>query len=172
MAGFVLSTEVQATFGWHFDPDARVFYIPSWWRWNQPQNANVLKGNIKDLSEIPPCALVEQFAQNLETLDPTLHQTFVEGCRIRLPQRPPIQKQYQDQKQDRKREQTKAATNNHDETLVTIAFNVVRDNPKSELENLIDNLQFLARSKGQTVKRQEAIELINLATSELRQARA
>lgn len=26
-------TDVSVTFGWHFDADARVFYIPSWWRW-------------------------------------------------------------------------------------------------------------------------------------------
>ena len=25
--------EVCVTFGWQSDSDARVFYIPSWWRW-------------------------------------------------------------------------------------------------------------------------------------------
>ena len=30
--------EVCVTFGWQFDNDQRVFYIPSWWRWNQPTN--------------------------------------------------------------------------------------------------------------------------------------
>jgi hypothetical protein len=79
--------EVQATFDWCFDPDARVLYIPSWWRWNPPENMNVLLGALKDLGDVPPCRLVAAFAENIETLPPTFHQTFRERCPQRLPER-------------------------------------------------------------------------------------
>ena len=28
--------DVAGAFGWVFEADTRVFYIPSWWRWNAP----------------------------------------------------------------------------------------------------------------------------------------
>lgn len=87
--------DVGETFGWLFDAGARVFYIPSWWRFNPPENANVLLGNLKDLSEIPSSKLVDAFAANLETLPETLWGTFREGCSERLPRRSPTQDQEQ-----------------------------------------------------------------------------
>jgi len=72
--------KTQAGFGWRFDVRAGVFYVSSWWRWNPPENANVLKGNLKDLNEIPSSTLVDVFLSNLATLDETYHQTFLEGC--------------------------------------------------------------------------------------------
>lgn len=50
---------VCVTFGWQYDADARVIYIPSWWRWNPRENENVLKGNLKDLNDIPSRGLVD-----------------------------------------------------------------------------------------------------------------
>jgi hypothetical protein len=88
--------DVASTFGWMFDAASGVFFIPSWWRWNPPANANVLKGNLKDISEIAPCSLVDTFARNLETLPEALHQTFLDGLRQRLLQRSPTQDQYQE----------------------------------------------------------------------------
>ena len=64
------------TFGWRFDPDARVFYIPSFWTWNPPENPKVLKGCLKDLNEIPPSPLIDTFANNLDTLPENLWETF------------------------------------------------------------------------------------------------
>jgi hypothetical protein len=37
---------VCQTFGWWFDSVARVTYIPTWWRWNPPENVNVMKGSL------------------------------------------------------------------------------------------------------------------------------
>jgi hypothetical protein len=91
--------DVTLTFGWLFDADAKVLYIPSWWRWNAPENPHVLEGNLKDLNEIPPCALVEALARNLEHVPAKWHQTFVEGVARRLPKRPVHQEQEQKQKQ-------------------------------------------------------------------------
>ena len=62
---------VLATFEWQFDPDARVIYLPNWWRWNTSVNTNILLGNLKDFSEIPTCGLAEAFAQNTAYLPPS-----------------------------------------------------------------------------------------------------
>jgi hypothetical protein len=68
-----------------------------------------MKGSLKDLNEIGPCALVEAFARNVGTLPETLHQTFGEGLRQRLPTGMPIQDQYQEQDQKQERTDTHAA---------------------------------------------------------------
>ena len=100
---------VCLTFGWVFDDDARVLYVPSWWRWNCPENESVLRGNLKDLSEIPPCGLVEAFTLNLAHVPPDLHDTFIETCRTRLPGHLGPQYQYQEQKQNQDQEQKPSA---------------------------------------------------------------
>jgi hypothetical protein len=65
---------VCQTLGWLFDARARVVYIPTFFNWNPPENANVMKGSLKDLNEIPPCGLIDAFAANIETLPETLRQ--------------------------------------------------------------------------------------------------
>lgn len=137
-------SDVQATFGWHFDAGARVFYIPSWWRFNPPQNANVLKGNLKDLNEIPPCALVDAFARNLGTLHETFHQTFTECLMERLGKRARIQEQDQKQKQDQKQQQRgasrPAAETDADSRLLPFALEALRlARPKTDdMNHLVD----------------------------------
>jgi hypothetical protein len=76
---------VCQTFGWLFDKRSRVLFIPSWFRWNPPDNENVMKGALKDLNEIPPCGLIDAFARNIGTVPATLQATFAEGLRQRLP---------------------------------------------------------------------------------------
>src|SRR5260370_42103530 len=44
---------VRAKFEWPYDRTLRVLYIPSWWKWNTPENPNVLKGNLEDIAELP-----------------------------------------------------------------------------------------------------------------------
>lgn len=144
---------VCQTVGWLFDARARVFYIPSFWKWNPPENANVVKGSLKDLNEIQPCALVDAFARNIETVPETLRETFLEGLRQRLPQGSPNQYQYQDQYQDQKQEHALRASaetgkNNGnivpipDDRVIRAAQNVKRDAPKdASTEYLIDALR-------------------------------
>jgi hypothetical protein len=98
-------SDVCVTFGWLFDAEARVLYIPSWWRWNRPENPNVLRGNLKDISELPTCGVVEAFANNLEYVPPDLQETFIGTLRTRLPERPPTQKQYQEHFQNQDQDQ-------------------------------------------------------------------
>jgi len=87
-------------FGWQFDPRSSVMYIPSWFKWNPPDNVNVMKGILNDLNEIPPSPLIAVFAKNIETLPVTLRPTFAEGLRQRFPNGMPIQEQEQEQEQD------------------------------------------------------------------------
>ena len=165
-----------------FDADARVFYIPSWWRWNPPENQNVLRGNLKDLSEIPPSALCEAFARNVETLPATLRETFVECCRLRLPKRSPIQEQKQEQKQrtgsgtgtraargvavapDTPKPKGKEGTEeNH---LITVARQVLKlTNPNAPLDHLLDTFSSLHHG---SYTRAEANQALSVALSEHR----
>jgi hypothetical protein len=70
---------------WEYDEHNRVLYIPTWWKWNPPENPNVLKGNMKDLSEVAHSTLYSSFYTNTEHLTPNLIETFVKT----LPQTPP-----------------------------------------------------------------------------------
>ncbi len=71
-------TVVLKAFGWQFDAEARVLWIPSWWTFNHPDNPKVLIGNLTDLCDVPASRLVAAFAARIETLPETLHQTFKE----------------------------------------------------------------------------------------------
>lgn len=186
-------SNVAVAFGWHFDADARVFYIPSWWRWNTPENANVLKGNLKDLNEIPPCGLVDAFARNLETLPETLHQTFVEGCRIRLLEPSPIQEQYQGSESEKQEQEPalrrggaprrlclslKAQNGEKQEVgkagmLISIARETLKlTNPRAPIDELVDAFRCTAGHMGKvpTFTKAEAISALNAALSERRAA--
>lgn len=161
---------VCQTLGWLFDGRSRVFYIPSFWKWNPPENVNVVKGSLKDLNEIPPCGLVDAFAKNIETLPQTLHQTFLEGLRQRLPQGSPNQEQYQDQKQKQEQEHAlrarleKAKDNGNlvptpDARVIRAARDVIRESPKnSSTDYLIDALkETTQRQFGVSINRTAAI---------------
>jgi hypothetical protein len=67
---------VCATFGWQFDNQVRVLWLPDWWRYNAPENPNVLKGALNDLSEVPCSVLLDQFLANVADLEPAYRQHF------------------------------------------------------------------------------------------------
>jgi len=82
---------------WRFDKESRVLYLPTWWKYNPPENPNVLIGNLRDLHEIPKTPLIQEFLSNVQYLPETLHETFQKG----LPKRLPNQEQEQEQEQHR-----------------------------------------------------------------------
>lgn len=161
---------VCQTFGWLFDAKARVLLIPSWWRWNPPENANVLKGNLNDLNEVPPCGLVDRFASNMVDIPEALHQTFLEGLLERLPGRSPTQYQDQDQFQDQKQKQALRAKGGTDEKVpawaVAIAKQVVRDvNGKAvDTEYLIDAMIAGCQNEKRSINRTTAIAALAAVT--------
>ena len=61
-------------FGWH-EP-TRVLYLPTWWKYNTPENPNVLKACLGDLHDVPRTPLSTAFCGNLTHLPETFHQTF------------------------------------------------------------------------------------------------
>lgn len=67
---------VCAAFGWQFDPQARVLWMPDWWANNPLEHSNHLIGNLKDLVELPESVLFGAFARNLADLQPSVHQAF------------------------------------------------------------------------------------------------
>jgi hypothetical protein len=148
-------SSICMTFGWHFDAEARVFYIPSWWRWNAPENANVLKGNLKDLNDIPPCGLVDAFARNTGNLPETLLETFFDGVRRHVPQPSSNQKQYQEsESEEQKREHSAlragAINDQKPKSVISvkhrqIASVVLRETPHADTEYLVDAFQFHCR---------------------------
>ena len=81
---------------WQWDSAARVLYIPSWWQWNPPDNANTLIGNLKDLAEVPETKLFKEFTENTQHLSEALSETFAE----RIPKRYRTQEQEQEQEQE------------------------------------------------------------------------
>jgi len=77
---------VIVAMGWKWDPELRVLYIPSWWKWNRPENANVLKGNLKDLRDVPKSVLLQEFICNTQHLEPDLVETFTRTLPLILPE--------------------------------------------------------------------------------------
>jgi hypothetical protein len=171
--------DVSTTFGWLFDADARVFYIPSWWRWNKPENENVLKGILKVLNEIPPSSLVEAFAANLETLPETFHQTFLECCRQRLVKRPVHQEQYQEHLSGDRNTLSRAngtpwpskekTAGEEGNDLLPVAHAAVKAiGSDADIDQLLDHFAYMLRPK--SVPRATAIVALNKALWEYRQA--
>jgi hypothetical protein len=89
--------KVCETLNWSFDNTYRVLYIPTWWKYNTPENPNVLTACLKDISELPQTTLVQSFFSNLVYLPETFHETFRKG----LAKPSPNQEQEQYQEQER-----------------------------------------------------------------------
>jgi uncharacterized phage protein (TIGR02220 family) len=85
--------------GW--DEASRVLYLPTWWKYNCPENPNVLKACLSDLHELPKTRLLIEFSENLEHLPETFHQTFREGLPKPSPKPCPNQEQEQEQEQEK-----------------------------------------------------------------------
>lgn len=96
--------KVCQTLNWEWDSHARVLYLPTWWKYNHPENANNMIGNLKDLDDLPETTLLEGFLTNTAYLSGNLVETFTQTLAKRSPQpslkRSPSQEQEQEQKQE------------------------------------------------------------------------
>lgn len=70
-------------FGWQFDEAARVLLIRKWFRYNQPDNPNVLKSCLEDLHDVPQTSLISAFRSCIEFLPQPLHEVFLEAIKER-----------------------------------------------------------------------------------------
>jgi hypothetical protein len=160
--GFVT---VTGTFNWLFDSRAKVVYIPSWWRWNPPANANVIRGSLKDLNDIPPCAFIDAFATNIEWIPQPLLEPFMQGLREQLPQGYLNQEQEQEKKLNQETPALRAVptktalngTGNIDPRVLEQASIVIRSEGQGRKnEYLIDALQERCRNLRIDVRHTEA----------------
>ncbi len=94
-------------FGWLWDLESRVVYIPTWWKYNPPENANNVVGNLKDLDDLPQNTFLDKFSMNTRFLPETLVETFTQTLVKRYPERyhkrSPSQEQEQEQEQEEER---------------------------------------------------------------------
>jgi hypothetical protein len=100
---------VCQTLNWEWDAEARVIYLPTWWRYNQPENANNVIGNLKDLQDLPETPLLERFSSNAAYLSGDLIETFTQTLAKCYPQRSPKRSPSQEQEQEHKQKQEQDA---------------------------------------------------------------
>jgi hypothetical protein len=93
--------KVCQTLRWEWDDTRRVLYFPTWWKYNHPENTNVLKGNLSDLSDLPETPLLDRFYENTRYLSGNVTETFRECYPKPYPQPLAIQEQEQEQEQDK-----------------------------------------------------------------------
>jgi hypothetical protein len=77
MAPSVFLAHVTAccqAFGWRYDSDNRVFWIPSWWAYNLNENEKNFRGALSDLAEVPDSFLVARFLQCRQYVPSALHR--------------------------------------------------------------------------------------------------
>lgn len=97
--------KVCQTLHWEWDSEARVLYLPTWWKYNQPENSNNMIGNLKDLDDLPETPLLERFSSNRTYLFEALSETFTQTLAKRYPQRSPKRSPSQEQEQEQEQEQ-------------------------------------------------------------------
>ena len=85
---------------WEWDEQAGVVYIPTWWKYNQPENPNNVIGCLTDLADVPNSPLVARFCANVEHLGPHLAETFRQTLAERYPKRLATPEQEQEQEQE------------------------------------------------------------------------
>lgn len=93
--------KVCETMKWRWDETARVLYLPTWWRYNAPENPKHLQGCLTDLHDVPQTPLLKEFVRNIEHLSPSLHDTYRIAIPIAMPYQELEQEQEQEQEQDR-----------------------------------------------------------------------
>ena len=102
--------KVCQALGWEWDKEARVLFIPTWWKYNLPDNPNVLKSCLADLHDIPKTPLLTRFSDNFTYLPETFHQTFQEG--FPKPSPKPMANQEQEQEQEQEQDKERCAATN------------------------------------------------------------
>ncbi len=103
-------TKVCQTLKWEWDSEARVLFLPTWWKYNQPENSNNMIGNLKDLDDLPETPLLERFSMNTAYLSEGLRETFSQTFSKRYPQRYPKRSPSQEQEQEQEQEKRAAST--------------------------------------------------------------
>lgn len=91
---------VLVQLGWQYDADARVIFIKTWWKYNQPENPNVLSGALRDLDGIPKTKLLKDFKESLLNLPTNLLQNLPPNVQATTMEPMPTQYLEQEHKQE------------------------------------------------------------------------
>jgi hypothetical protein len=67
---------VRHQMNWQYDEKTRVLYLPTWWRYNQPQNNDTVRGSLFDLYSLPKTPLIAMFGANDQYLNPMRRDAF------------------------------------------------------------------------------------------------
>lgn len=174
---------VCTSLGWLFDSKLRVFYMPSFLRWNPPVNKNVARGITNDLNDVPMCAFVEAFAKNLEGIPGAFVEDFIEGLQQHWPHGVSNQDQEQDlETRNRKpnalraeegieRKGAKASDLPKDDRLVSIAHETLKlISPNATIEDQIDSFHHVARQQHIEARRADIVSALAAALSQQRTA--
>ncbi|MDA2935276.1 hypothetical protein MYX82_13185 [Acidobacteria bacterium AH-259-D05] len=101
--------KVCQTLNWEWDESSRVVYLPTWWKYNTPENPNVVIGLLNDVGDIPTTPLLSRFSTNLTYLPENLKETFTQTLSKRYPKPSPNQEQEQEQEKEQEQESPTAA---------------------------------------------------------------
>lgn len=83
--------------GWKYDNRVRVLFIPTWWKYNPPENAKHLQGCLEDLHDLPQTKLLAEFARTVGYIPDHSRDSFAIAMQIAMA--------YQEQKQEQERKQ-------------------------------------------------------------------
>ncbi len=101
--------KVCRTFEWRFDNQLRVLYIPTWWKYNAPENPSVFKNCLNDLHDLPSTHLLSHFFANTAHLSRHLHGIFESYSPTPVPPRvetrSPAPEGVKEQEQEQEQEQ-------------------------------------------------------------------
>lgn len=140
--------KVCQTLKWEWDSAARVLYLPTWWRYNPPENANNVIGNLKDLDDLPETPLLARFSINTTYLSEELIETFAQTLAKRYPQRSLKRSPSQEREQEQEQEEEKIAVPHSAGTATP---------PKHKVE--LSDEEFIAALKMNSAYRQLDVDL-------------
>lgn len=111
------------------DLDNNVIYLPNWYKWNKPQNPNVLKGWLNLLDNIPDCECKQLYLQQLKILVESLDESFKKVLDKSFPTPEPKPIPIPEPKPKPKKEPPRAVT------LQSLFENIESKFTKQEIEN-------------------------------------
>lgn len=67
---------VCKAFSWQWDEAAKVIFIPTWFKYNQPENDKHMIGMLADLEDVPKTDLQKRFVENTQYIEEERLETF------------------------------------------------------------------------------------------------
>ncbi|HEV7298698.1 MAG TPA: hypothetical protein VGN72_04975 [Tepidisphaeraceae bacterium] len=83
---------------WKYDSRRRVLYLPTWWKYNPPENPKHLKGCLEDLHDLPQSSLLTEFGKNDRYMPEHCRRDFSIAMQIAMANQEQEQEREQEQK--------------------------------------------------------------------------